>query len=61
MNWDDLASTALVGTDRRPYRGELLLDAAVEVARRRAGRRPGELAAVSPAPGEELPAVERRA
>lgn len=37
--WDDLASTALVGTDRRPYQGDLLEAAAVEVARRRAGRR----------------------
>ncbi|MEU8246147.1 DUF5691 domain-containing protein [Nonomuraea sp. NPDC048916] len=40
MSWDDLTSTALVGTDRRPHRGNLLEDAAVEVARRRAGRRP---------------------
>ncbi|MFI6787263.1 DUF5691 domain-containing protein [Nonomuraea sp. NPDC050383] len=39
MSWDDLASTALVGTHRRPYQGDLLADAAVEVARRRAGRR----------------------
>ncbi|WP_345387033.1 hypothetical protein [Nonomuraea salmonea] len=35
--WDDLASTALVGTDRRPYPGDLLEAAAVESVRRRAG------------------------
>ncbi|MEV1241005.1 DUF5691 domain-containing protein [Nonomuraea sp. NPDC049750] len=38
MTWDDLASTALVGTDRRPYEGDLLESAAVEVVRRRAGQ-----------------------
>ncbi|MFF0860740.1 DUF5691 domain-containing protein [Nonomuraea sp. NPDC003560] len=61
MTWDDLASTALVGTDRRPYRGDLLADAAVETARRRAGRGPVEAAPPPPAPDEELPAVGRRA
>ncbi|MEV4217694.1 DUF5691 domain-containing protein [Nonomuraea sp. NPDC049725] len=40
VHWDALTSTALVGTDRRPYQGDLLADAAVETARRRAGRRP---------------------
>lgn len=56
-----MASAALVGTDRRPYPRDLLQDAAVEVARRRAGRRPAEAAVTVPAPGEELPAVGRRA
>ncbi|NUR90459.1 MAG: hypothetical protein HOY71_40825, partial [Nonomuraea sp.] len=56
-----MASTALVGTDRRPYGGDLLRDAAVEVARRRAGRRSVESAAIAPAPAEEAPAVGRRA
>ncbi|GGO82404.1 DUF5691 domain-containing protein [Nonomuraea cavernae] len=40
VSWDTLTSTALVGTARRPYQGSLLEDAAVEVARRRAGRGP---------------------
>ncbi|MFI6923044.1 DUF5691 domain-containing protein [Nonomuraea spiralis] len=61
MTWDDLASTALVGTDRRPFAGDLLTVAAVETARRRAGRRPAEPAPPAPAPAEELPAVGRRA
>lgn len=62
MSWEDLASTALVGTDRRPYRGgDLLEAAAVEVARRRAGRRPAETVPLEPAPAEEQPAVGRRA
>jgi hypothetical protein len=47
LTWDDLASTALVGTDRRPYEGDLLETAAVEVVRRRAGqlleRHPGSM------------------
>ncbi|MEV0821409.1 DUF5691 domain-containing protein [Nonomuraea rubra] len=59
--WDELASTALVGTDRRPYGGDLLEAAAVEVARRRAGRRVNEPGGVEPAPGEEREAVGRRA
>ncbi|MCK2217311.1 DUF5691 domain-containing protein [Actinomadura sp. ATCC 31491] len=59
--WEELASAALVGTDRRPYPGVLLEDAAVEVARRRAGRRPGPVAPPEPAPGEERPAVTRAA
>ncbi|MEW9549255.1 DUF5691 domain-containing protein [Nonomuraea sp. NPDC050783] len=59
--WEELASAALVGTDRRPYPGVLLEDAAVEVARRRAGRRPGEVAPQEAAPEEERPAVSRRA
>lgn len=62
MSWAELASTALVGTDRRPYPGELLADAAVEVARRRAGRGPrhdGE--PPEPSPEEEQAAVSRRA
>ncbi|SDK91598.1 hypothetical protein SAMN05421874_1135 [Nonomuraea maritima] len=61
--WNDLTSAALVGTDRRPYRGDLLQDAAVEVARRRAGRRPDMApgGAPAPAPVEDRPAVGRRA
>lgn len=60
--WEDLASTALVGTDRRPYQGELLAAAAVEVARRRAGRRPGETQGrPEQAAEEEREAVARRA
>ncbi|GAA0913373.1 DUF5691 domain-containing protein [Nonomuraea longicatena] len=39
-SWEELVSAALVGTDRRPYDGDLLADAAVEVLRRRAGQRP---------------------
>ncbi|MGJ6964022.1 DUF5691 domain-containing protein [Streptosporangium sp. G11] len=66
--WEDLVSTALVGTDRRPLPGEgaseveLLGRAAVHTLRMRAGRRPvapGELPAVA-AP-EEQPAVSRAA
>ncbi|MFK4034711.1 DUF5691 domain-containing protein [Nonomuraea wenchangensis] len=59
--WEELTSAALVGTDRRPYHGVLLEDAAVEVARLRAGRRLGPLAPPEPAPGEDRPAVGRRA
>ncbi|MFI6292442.1 DUF5691 domain-containing protein [Nonomuraea sp. NPDC050790] len=36
--WAEMVSTALVGTARRPYQGELLEDAAVEVVRQRAGQ-----------------------
>ncbi|MFF3442943.1 DUF5691 domain-containing protein [Streptosporangium sp. NPDC002721] len=66
--WEDLVSTALVGTDRRPLPGqgasevELLGRAAVHTLRARAGRRPvaaGEPPAVA-AP-EEQPAVSRAA
>ncbi|MEV5889328.1 DUF5691 domain-containing protein [Nonomuraea fuscirosea] len=59
--WEQLTSTALVGTDRRPYPGDLLEAAAVEVARRRAGRRAGETGRLEPAPEEEREAVGRRA
>ncbi|MEU4228590.1 DUF5691 domain-containing protein [Nonomuraea sp. NPDC026600] len=64
MTWEDLASTALVGTDRRPYEGELLESAAVEVVRRRAGRQLGETTEQEQqeqADDEELPAVTARA
>ncbi|MEU0571747.1 DUF5691 domain-containing protein [Nonomuraea sp. NPDC005983] len=72
MSWEDLASTALVGTDRRPYPEALLEDAAVEVARRRAGRRlltdvsteqavPRATAEEQPAAEEEREAASRRA
>ncbi|WP_329083703.1 DUF5691 domain-containing protein [Streptosporangium sp. NBC_01469] len=66
--WEDLVSTALVGTDRRPLPGpgasevELLGRAAVHTLRMRAGRRPvvpGEPTAVA-AP-EEQTAVSRAA
>lgn len=59
--WEELASAALVGTERRPYGGVLLEDAAVEVARRRAGMRVGEVRRPEAAPEEERPAVARRA
>ncbi|MGI5272745.1 DUF5691 domain-containing protein [Nonomuraea sp. CA-218870] len=60
-DWADLASTALVGTDRRPYPGDLLAAAAVETARRRAGRRPAESGAGEAAPEEEQEPIGRRA
>ncbi|MBF8194411.1 hypothetical protein ITP53_53900 [Nonomuraea sp. K274] len=57
-----MASTALVGTGRRPYRGDLLETAAVEVVRRRAGQRPhDEGAPAEVAPEEGRDAVSRRA
>ncbi|SEG28944.1 hypothetical protein SAMN05444920_102464 [Nonomuraea solani] len=59
--WEELASTALVGTDRRPYQGDLLEVAAVEVARRRAGRRVAEVTGREPVPEEERQAVGRPA
>ncbi len=57
----DLASTALVGTDRRPYPGDLLGSAAVEVVRRRAGWRPARPGEPARAADEEQDAVSRRA
>ncbi|MEO3885871.1 DUF5691 domain-containing protein [Nonomuraea sp. B5E05] len=57
--WEELTSTALVGTDRRPYAGDLLASAAVEVARRRAGRPLEEVVEQERAPAEERPAVGR--
>ncbi|PZG09514.1 DUF5691 domain-containing protein [Nonomuraea aridisoli] len=63
--WEELTSTALVGTDRRPYRGDLLEAAAVEAVRRRAGARrsarTGAQTGGEPAPAEEREAVGRRA
>lgn len=59
--WEELASTALVGTDRRPYDGDLLGAAAVEVARRRAGRRPVQTGSGEAAPEEEQEPVGRPA
>ncbi|MFB9472777.1 DUF5691 domain-containing protein [Nonomuraea salmonea] len=50
--WDDLASTALVGTDRRPYPGDLLEAAAVESVRRRAGTKTPDEPPQAAAPGE---------
>lgn len=52
-------STALVGTDRRPYQGELLESVAVQVVRRRAGLVPGAVDAGEVAPDEELGPVPR--
>lgn len=65
--WDDLVSTALVGTDRRPLPGvaasevELLERAAVRTVRARAGQtlRQGRPLAVAPA--EAQPVVSRAA
>ena len=54
--WAELVSAALVGTDRRPVPG-LLGRAAVEVVRRRAGRRPRRGEPLPGAPGEERPLV----
>ncbi|MGW4470305.1 DUF5691 domain-containing protein [Nonomuraea sp. NPDC004354] len=53
--WEELVSAALVGTDRRPYPGDLLADAAAELVRRRAGRlpEPPEGPASVPAPEED--------
>jgi hypothetical protein len=51
-SWEELVSVALVGTHRRPYDGDLLADAAVEVLRRRAGQLPvPERAEVLPVAG----------
>ncbi|WP_336205579.1 DUF5691 domain-containing protein [Nonomuraea sp. LPB2021202275-12-8] len=61
MSWDELASAALLGTDRRPLRDDLLAAAAVEVLRRRAGWRPAEQGEQVCAPEEEQAAVGRRA
>ncbi|AWS45223.1 DUF5691 domain-containing protein [Streptosporangium sp. 'caverna'] len=65
--WEDLVSTALVGTDRRPQAGEaageieLLGRAAVHTLRMRAGRRPVASEPLSVAAPEEQPAVSRAA
>ncbi|MEV4250602.1 DUF5691 domain-containing protein [Streptosporangium canum] len=65
--WEDLVSTALVGTDRRPLPGqpageiELLERAAVHTLRMRAGRRPAGGEPLSVAPPEEQPTVSRAA
>ncbi|MEU4832490.1 DUF5691 domain-containing protein [Streptosporangium sp. NPDC023615] len=62
--WEDLVSTALVGTDRRPIAGqaasevELLERAAVHTLRTRAGRRPvAGTEPPAPAAPEEQPVV----
>ncbi|MFD6415137.1 DUF5691 domain-containing protein [Streptomyces sp. NPDC060194] len=57
-SWEDLVTTALLGTDRRPGRtAEALLDAAATATvRRRAGLRPAEAAPLpSPAPADDRP------
>jgi hypothetical protein len=73
--WDELVSTALVGTERRQLPGgadgwsrpagdpeATLLDrAAIEVARRRAGRTAGRAEPLPPARDEHLPRVGRAA
>src|SRR5690606_16678850 len=59
--WEELTSTALVGTARRPYGGDLLAAAAVETVRRRAGRRPAPREAGEPAPEEEQTPLGRPA
>ncbi|MFC7649874.1 DUF5691 domain-containing protein [Streptosporangium lutulentum] len=65
--WEDLVSTALVGTDRRPRAGEaageieLLGRAAVHTLRMRAGTRPVASEPLSVAAPEEQPAVSRAA
>ncbi|MDP9866877.1 MULTISPECIES: DUF5691 domain-containing protein [Streptosporangium] len=61
--WEDLVSTALVGTDRRPLPGgapgevELLERAAVHTLRMRAGHRLEKGEPLSVAPPEEQPAL----
>ncbi|MEU4327142.1 DUF5691 domain-containing protein [Nonomuraea dietziae] len=57
--WEELVSAALVGTDRRPYDGDLLGDAAIEVVRLRAGQSAPEQEprALTPAPEEEREVV----
>ncbi|GAA3429634.1 DUF5691 domain-containing protein [Streptosporangium nondiastaticum] len=65
--WEELVSTALVGTDRRPLAGtaapeaELLERAAVQTVRMRAGRRPLAAGPVAAAPPEDRPVVSRPA
>lgn len=59
--WEELTSTALVGTARRPYGGDLLAAAAVETVRRRAGRRPAPRGAGDLAPEEEQTPLGRPA
>lgn len=53
MTSEELVSTALVGTDRRPYQGELLESAAVQAVRRRAGQVAGKVDPGEPAPEED--------
>ncbi|MET7444750.1 DUF5691 domain-containing protein [Streptomyces sp. NPDC102424] len=72
-SWEDLVTSALLGTDRRPFRaedgapvgpGELLDTAALHTVRRRAALRPDTGAALpEPAPADPrppLPAAARR-
>lgn len=61
MSWEELLSTALLGTDRRPYTPDLLRAAAVEVVRRRAGQTPLTAEPPAPAPPETRAAVSREA
>ncbi|MEV5407744.1 DUF5691 domain-containing protein [Thermopolyspora sp. NPDC052614] len=56
VDWAELVSAALVGTDRRPVPG-LLGKAAVEVVRRRAGQRLHRGEPLPSAPGEDRPLV----
>jgi hypothetical protein len=60
--WEDLVSTALVGTDRRSASpGEVLEQAAVQVVRARAGRRTHEGRPPAPAAEETRPLAARAA
>ncbi|MBP2705737.1 hypothetical protein JOL79_18130 [Microbispora sp. RL4-1S] len=57
-SWEELVSTALVGADRRAVPPESLLEQAAEqVVRMRAGRRPGRSRPPAPAAAETLPPV----
>lgn len=57
-SWEELVSTALVGAERRAVSPASLLEQAAEqVVRMRAGRRPGRGRPPAPAPGETLPLV----
>ncbi|MFI6322501.1 DUF5691 domain-containing protein [Nonomuraea sp. NPDC050556] len=61
MSWESLVSTALVGTARRPYDGDLLEAAAVEVVRRRAGQVPMATGEQARAPEETREPVSNAA
>jgi len=60
--WEELVATALVGAERRAVDpAGLLEEAAVELVRARAGRRPGKARPPAAAPPETLPPVPRAA
>ncbi|MEW9529835.1 DUF5691 domain-containing protein [Microbispora sp. NPDC049125] len=61
-SWEELVSAALVGAERRAVPpGSVLEQAAVQVVRGRAGRRPLSGRAPAPAPAETLPLAPRAA